>query len=201
MKKSPLNTLTINFTNPEIVTIALSECGGASAPVETEDVAIKAFEMSPSRFSWKKYKDQINLELVRVCLSDAKKPKNGSLVFGSGSQGWSLSPAGVSWTIEHSDRSASISEEKPRVESKSQSPREQRWRRERDRLMLTQAYKEWQNQANIDPQVATEVFRIDSYADGNLVERKIARLIELFADDELSEFVYQAASKVRERSL
>jgi hypothetical protein len=46
--------------------------------------------------SWRKYPDQINLELIRVFLSDAKKKKHG-LLLGAGKTGWRLTQAGLDW--------------------------------------------------------------------------------------------------------
>ena len=36
--------------------------GGETRRVDTEDIAVKANELAPGRFAWKKYPDQINLE-------------------------------------------------------------------------------------------------------------------------------------------
>ena len=41
--------------------------------LDTEDIAQKAFEISPSKLSWKKYKDQIDLNKVKVNLYSASK--------------------------------------------------------------------------------------------------------------------------------
>ena len=46
----------------EIVTIAVYLLGGEREPVDTEDVAKKANELAPGRFTWRKYKDQIKAE-------------------------------------------------------------------------------------------------------------------------------------------
>ncbi len=72
------------LSNHEIVTVAVYILGGISGAVDTEDVAIKANELAPGRFSWKKYPTQVNLEVVRVYLSDAKKPSKGAYLLGSG---------------------------------------------------------------------------------------------------------------------
>ena len=69
---------TKSLANHEIVVVAVYLCGGATKPADSEDVAMKANELAPGRFTWTKYKDQISLEHVRVYLSDAKKEKNGS---------------------------------------------------------------------------------------------------------------------------
>ena len=72
------------LTNLEIMTLAVYLLGGESKRIDTEDVAVKANGLMPGRFSWRKYKDQINIEIVRAFLSDAKKPKNGAYLSGTG---------------------------------------------------------------------------------------------------------------------
>jgi hypothetical protein len=96
MKKRHKKTLTHQLTQCEIVILAVHLLGGDQHAVDTEDVAIKAHELAPGRFSWRKYPEQINLELVRVYLSDAKKPEKGGLLLGSGRTGWSLTTHGSS---------------------------------------------------------------------------------------------------------
>ncbi len=44
----------------------------------------KVYELAPNRFGWRKYLKQINSELARVYLSDAKKTAKGALPSGSG---------------------------------------------------------------------------------------------------------------------
>ena len=83
------------LTKPDIVTLALYQLGGGSTPFDTEDVAVKASELAREAFAWKKYEGQINLEMVRICLSDAKKPEKGARVIGTGNKGWSLTADGV----------------------------------------------------------------------------------------------------------
>jgi hypothetical protein len=53
------------FANHEIVTIVVYLLGGESLPVDTEDVAVRANEIAPGRFLWRKYPHQINIENVR----------------------------------------------------------------------------------------------------------------------------------------
>ena len=83
-----------NLSNHEIVTLSVYLLGGESRHVDTEEVAVKANELAPGRFTWRKYPDQINIENVRTFLSDAKKSKNGSYLAGSGKDGWILTEKG-----------------------------------------------------------------------------------------------------------
>src|SRR5438132_13427511 len=78
----------------ELVTLALYRLGGAQRAIDTEDVAMEAHRIGPGWFSWKKYLDQINLELVRINLVHAKE--NG-LAIGLGRTGWRLTQKGLKW--------------------------------------------------------------------------------------------------------
>jgi hypothetical protein len=78
-----------------------------------------------------------------------------------------------------------------RAELRSGSVDEQRWRRERSRLIATAAWKMWkEGNREIPFAEAKEIFRIDSYAKGDLREAKITRLQSLFTQDgELAPFL------------
>src|SRR5215472_10188888 len=97
MKKSQHKPLTWNPSQSEVVTLAVYLLGGGQRAIDTEDVAVEAHRLAPGRFTWTKYPDQINLELVRVYLSDAKKPEKGAMLLGSGRTGWRLSQRGLKW--------------------------------------------------------------------------------------------------------
>jgi hypothetical protein len=46
------------LANHEIVTLAVYLLGGEAQRVDTEDIAIRANELAPGRFTWRKYRDQ-----------------------------------------------------------------------------------------------------------------------------------------------
>jgi hypothetical protein len=75
MKNAPTKPQN-GLSNHEIVTLAVYLLGGDTQYLDTEDIAVKANEIAPGRFTWRKYSDQINIENVRAFLSDAKKEKN-----------------------------------------------------------------------------------------------------------------------------
>src|SRR5262249_50821616 len=87
----------MTLTNPQIVTLAVYLLGGDRSTVDTEDVAVMAKELAPGRFTWRRHKAQINLELIRVYLSDAKKVAHGVLLRGSGNSGWALTARGLAF--------------------------------------------------------------------------------------------------------
>src|SRR5690349_14423232 len=84
----------------EIVAVATYLAGGDRKPVDTEDIAIKADEIAPGRFSWRKYKKQIDLELVYKHLWDLTKADKGAYVSGSKSDGWLMTLAGTAFAEE-----------------------------------------------------------------------------------------------------
>jgi len=100
------------FSNRDMVVYALHLLGGATKKCHTEDIAIKCFELWPTVFSWTKYPQNPDKDLVRVGLTDSRKAKNGTLVDGRTgkargqssktgrrptSDGWTLTDAGVKW--------------------------------------------------------------------------------------------------------
>lgn len=181
-----------------IVTLAVLLTGGDHRAVDTEDVAVKANEIAPGRFTWRKYPNQINLELIRVYLSDAKKAAKGAWLAGSGRRGWLLTPAGLEWSKKHAKRLLAQDLTRRRDQSRAGSIDENRWRRERERILGTPAWSKWINQAqDITTREAAEVFRMDSYAVGPIKDAKMTRLKAMFDEDpKISAFLDRMASLV-----
>lgn len=73
--------------NRKLVVIALYEAGGVHGKVHTEDIAIKAHEMFPDSFSWTKYPDRVDKDIVRVALVEAARLVNGPMVEGRSGRG------------------------------------------------------------------------------------------------------------------
>ena len=195
MKKINRKNLTGMLSQTEIVTLAVYSLGGDQRAVDTEDAAVMAHKLAPGRFCWRKYPDQINLELVRVYLSDAKKIDKGGLLTGSGRTGWALTPKGLEWARKVEPRVAGIHLGRGRSDSRAGSIDENRWRRERGRLLRTPAWASWsEGNRELSADAASEVFRLDSYAVGQLRETKVTRLLSLFQDDsEILPFLKEAA--------
>ena len=122
-------------------------------------------------------------------LSDAKN-KN-ELVIGSGRTGWRLTQRGLKWAEQVSQTVGEFSSARTRAQSRSGSIDEQRWRRERSRIVATRAWQLWASGVRDIPAAeAKQVFRIDSYARGDLRETKLTRLRAMFSDDrELAPFL------------
>lgn len=101
--------------NRELVVYALHLLGGDTKQVHTEDIALKCHELFPSSFSWTKYPEHPDKDIVRLALRDARKTIYGALVDGrSGlgkgrltktqrepaSDGWMLTEKGLAWLKE-----------------------------------------------------------------------------------------------------
>ncbi|MCG3776139.1 MAG: hypothetical protein JW395_2988 [Nitrospira sp.] len=188
MAKKTLTT----FKPTELLTWVVHDLGGAERRVDTEDVAVRAFEVAPNRFGWRKYPQHINLELVRVYLSDAKKQEHGRLLTGSGKSGWSLTQRGLDWL-----RSVELVLESGPVNPALSRPRRagsvdtQRRDREARRLKTLAAWFRWvgHDQKVVDEELRA-VFRIDSYSTPAALEAKVTRLRAMLTDDdELSAFL------------
>ena len=84
-----------SLSNHEIVTLAVYLLGGDTMRIDHEDVAVKANELAPGRFTWRKYKNQINIKNISAFLWDARKPKNGGYLIGTDVDGWMLTEQGL----------------------------------------------------------------------------------------------------------
>jgi len=187
------------ITHAELVTWAVSLLGGDQRRIDTEDVAVKAFQLAPKRFSWRKYPEQINLELVRVYLSDAKKPEHGELLTGSGRTGWSLTRKGLAWIRSARSRLQSLGTSEPqRRASRAGSIDSSRRDRERKRILTLPAWARWlEGDKSVVFAEAREVFRLDSYSTASVREAKLTRLRAMFADDEeLSSFLTHLSDEI-----
>jgi len=173
------------LTHTELVTWAVYLLGGDQKRIDTEDVAAKVFELAPKRFSWRKYPQQINLELVRVYLSDAKKSSKGGLLSGSGRDGWSLTRNGLAWLRSARLRLGEFQSATYDRQTRTRSVDASRSAQERKRLLSLPAWERWaRGDRVVVSEEAREVFRIDSYATASVREAKITRLRTMFIEDE-----------------
>jgi hypothetical protein len=184
------------LSNNEIVTLAVFLLGGDSHCVDTEDVAVKVNEIAPGRFTWRKYPDQINIEYVRVRLSEAKKGEGGGYVSGSGAKGWMLTQPGVVFARSHVKELRGADLARNRLSS-----RDKEWRRtERKRLFASEAFQKIKSGAidAISVQEAEAFFRLDDYVTGSARSRKLTRILNAFgADRDLGRVVKDLAERVR----
>lgn len=96
-----------NIANWQVAVYALYLLGGAKQRIHTEDVALKAFELAPRQFCWRKHPDLPDCDISRIALSDAAKVKNGAHVSMEGPSQregmWFLTSQGVNWIKANED--------------------------------------------------------------------------------------------------
>lgn len=93
------------LSDKDIAVYALYLLGGWQKRVHTEDIALKCYELAPSKFSWVKYPQFPDPTPARFALEAAKKPENGGLVKGESERkrmssnigGWMLTTSGLNW--------------------------------------------------------------------------------------------------------
>lgn len=184
------------LTRPEAVVLALHSLGGSEQAQDTEDVAVAAGRLVPGMFAWQKYPDQIDKELVRVALSDARLKKKW--VVGSHSkEGWMLTPSGLSFA----EANAARLEAQPKTRARGRN--EQQQNRERIRLLSTAAFERFRaGQLNaLTDEELNAFFRLNPYVREQAREKKITRIQNQFADDpELGELIGTLAECARERA-
>ncbi|GBC86856.1 hypothetical protein HRbin12_00855 [bacterium HR12] len=169
---------------PHVVVLALADLGGAERWVDTEDIAVRARDLAPEAFSWRKYPEQIDLDGVRIALHDAAKERCGHLVEGSVRSGWSLTPAGVQWVKR---KGASM---RRRLAGTGGPGRRDHWRAEtrkraleRGRIRRLAAWRLWEAGRPVEPRQAEAVFRVDSETPRRDVHLKVQRMVELLGED------------------
>jgi hypothetical protein len=186
------------LSNQEIVTVAVFLLGGGSKPIDTEDVAVKANELAPTRFTWRKYPDQINIETVRKRLWDARRPDKAGFLTGSERVGWSLTQKGLRFAKSLGSGLTKLNLSKDRL-----SLRERQWQTaERHRLLASEAFESLSRggERAVKQREAEAFFRLDEYVVGDMRERKILRLVSTFSEDpQLGDAVRRLAAIVSGR--
>jgi hypothetical protein len=183
-----------SLTNEQVVVLAVELLGGSATLVDTEDVAVKADEIAPKRFRWRKYAQYINIELVHTALRDAKRL--GGFVRGAGSEGWQLTAAGMELILQLKELHPSHAPARPRLTSK-----ERAWlSKERSRLRSDESYQKYlrSGAGSLTRRDAEHFFRLDEYVTGEHREARLQRMINFFGSDpELGEAVRALAELAR----
>lgn len=184
-----------SLSNHEIVTLAVYLLGGDTKRIDTEDIAVKANELAPGRFTWRKYRDQISIDAVRKRLWDASRLQKGGYLFGSERDGWTLTPAGVTFANAKNGFLAKANLTRTPLNSNERNL----IRRERERMLSSDAFAKFSsNQANtILQHEAESFFRVDAYVTGAARMEKILRTKNRFGDDaELGPLIKLLESKL-----
>lgn len=182
----------------ELITIAMYSLGGEDKGLDIEDIAMKCEELSPGTFSWRKYKNQINLELVGFAVRDAKKERYGSLVSGSHAKGWRLTASGV--TLAKSLATVLDSAAPLNVEPTNHRSMEiNRAKREINRISESLAFLNWGKKKEITQRELEQLLRINAYASKESIDIKLARLSGVKGiDDDIDSFIDYVISKREE---
>jgi hypothetical protein len=169
------------LSNIEIVTLAIYLLGGQSRFVDTEDIAVKANEIAPGRFTWVKYTDQINIHTIKTHLWDAKSERKGALLLGSEKEGWMLSSSGYGLARTRAEALGSVKGKPKRI-----SRADEKWiRSERVRMLNSEAYRKFRTLGvgAVSREEAEGFFRLNSYVMGEARKRKISRIRNTFGGD------------------
>lgn len=94
MSQSSIRNMASTTTPKMAALLALYDLGGDHRAVDTEDVAMRAAQVAPKAFRWKRYPEQVNLEAVRLSLKHNKE-QIPALVSGGIRDGWQLTQEGV----------------------------------------------------------------------------------------------------------
>lgn len=179
-----------SISNLDIVVLAVYLLGGSSAVVDTEDVAIEANKLAPGRFTWRRHKSQINIEHVRVRLSEAKSPDNGCLLSGDGATGWQLTRAGLEHALGLKDALKGVAVGRPR----SSRLEDRRRRAEIGRISTLPAWKKFSCGEAISRREAEAVYRLTDYVRGRRRQVLINRVRLLFVRHPVyEEFINETA--------
>lgn len=172
----------------DLILITLLNLGAFKKSVDTEDIAIKAHELVPDAFSWKKYPNQVNLELVRVTLSDLKKPQNGTLVAGSGREGWRFTDSGFSQARKIS---RVMPKENLQVAAGSAGSIDTvRQSKDIKRIINSDAYLNWIAGNYISDESICNLLKMNQYTGSKIVQIKLVRLRSLIdSSPDLEPFV------------
>lgn len=167
------------LANHEVVTIAVYLLHGDVSAVDTEDIAMKANEIAPGRFSWRKYPEQVNFESVRRRLTTAADDYD--YLVGSHKDGWRLTELGRQFADEAIPRADVVERRAPL------SLRERQWRsRERERILMSDAYRAYVSGHLDEPSQrdAERFFRIDEHFGQEARRARIERTLIHFGQDE-----------------
>lgn len=162
----------------ELAVLAMHILDGGDIALDIEDIAMKCEDISPGTFEWRKYRGQINLELVGFSVRDAKKEKYGSCVTGTHAKGWRLTQSGVK--LGKALLEASDSLKKVQVSrSRDNSIQTKRITAEANRVLESQAYLNWKLNKEPSKKAISQLLKINTYSSEDLINIKLSRLEKL----------------------
>jgi hypothetical protein len=197
-KGGPRKSQQHGLPNHKVVVLAAYLAGAQKNMADTEDIAVKANQLAPGRFTWRKYKDQINIDTVRKRLWDAAKPEKGGYLIGSEKAGWRLTKAGFDFARKSVNKTniTGLGKQRKSREEQASDARELR------RMMQEDAFIKFTKgrAQDITKGDAERFFRIDDYVTGQPRSAKIERFkIIANANKRLSQAIEVLATLVREK--
>ena len=163
----------------DIVVVSLANLGGATKPIDIEDVAIEAYRLAPHRFGWRRHPEQVDMAGVRDGLSDARKPENGLLVVGDRKHGWTVTPDG----LELADRVRSLiktsgPDSKMRLDIPVRAA-------ERSRVLRSRALQKASDGLidSVTRQEVRELLRVDPSVSDEKYQQRLAIVLNAFSDE------------------
>jgi hypothetical protein len=196
-----------DLTNIDVALFALLQLNGFEKRVHTEQIAYRAFELDPARFSWRlaEFRDKQfpDKEPVRIALMDAAKVKYGALVdgrsgveaSGKDADGWILTPAGAKWIRE---REASITRRLGLDRSQLRQKETARFIKQLKSQPLFQKFKENRDLMSETQFAFTDMLNVSPDASRAVVSKKFLRLrsiAELAGDEDVREFLEVCSQK------
>lgn len=159
----------------EIILITMQSLGGKQKTLHPEDIAQKAHKVSPNTFTWKKYKDQIDLALVKTSLYLAKKR---SLISGSEKDGWMLSVKGLELIKQSKNKKSNFKLRGLKEDKKAQD-------REIIRISNSKVYQQYIIK-KFKPSLRQmeEIFRVNLYITGHKRKSIINKTVNLCLPNE-----------------
>ena len=179
--------------NDQVALVALHVIGGDRARIDTENVAIEADKLAPGRFRWRKFKEHIDLGLVRNGLQDARKKL---LVDGGALRGWTLTPDGIK------EASRLLPELADPSTRKRVATEQKQWEaRERSRLLgepTVQMALE-KGAESLTTREALRLFKLDEYTSPERRSERLRRFAISFADEpELGRIVGELVGRIQD---
>ena len=152
--------------------------GGLPNPFHLEDIAIESKKISPSSFSWTKYKEHIDLRQVMRSLDTLKKE---GFITGKNTTAWTLTTSGIDLIKEFElDKVSGIT-----------SPDRKRGVLSADleRIISSEAYKYWLKNKNIEKASALKLLRLDQYSSSNQQSTNMTKFELAAKNTEFEEFI------------
>jgi len=173
------------LSNTDIVTIGVYTLGGSINPIDLEDLAIEVFNLAAKRFSWKKYKERIDLRIVLYSVNDAIKSDVGYLK-GNSKFGYMLTEKGLKWI-------ASLGNIEILTKSSRKHSTSDIVEKEKDRLQRSSAYKKYVDGEKelINIIDFREFTRVNDYFPKQIMKQKFAKIKNVTDEDEILSKVWE----------